>query len=91
MKILEVAFDDYVRRPESQHNTNILRVTHENALGTAALVDELTEDAIGIKAVKMVEKEGKVFTYRSRYPWNLVKDVKYEVEVMPPVVETKKK
>lgn len=90
MKILEVAFDDYVRRPESQHNTNVLRVTFENAIGTAATVDSLEEDAVGIVAKKVyVGPDGVKRLHMSRYPWGLVKDVKYEPEVVeePKVVK----
>ncbi len=87
MKILEVAFDDYVRRPESQHNTNVLRLARENEIGVAALVDSLEEVSAGIKAAKTVtSKDGTKTTYVSVYPWFMVKDVKYE-----PLVEKLKK
>lgn len=91
MRILEVAFDDYVRRPESSHNTNVLRVTFENAIGTAATVDVLEEDEVGIVATKTVKgQDGTTTTYKSRYPWGLVKDVKYEPHVVKPEPEKKK-
>lgn len=85
MKILEVAFGEYVRRPENQHNTNILRVTHENKLGTSAQVDTLTEDEIGVVATKRTTAtDGTVTVHTSRYPWWMVQDVKYEPEVTKP-------
>lgn len=80
-EIVEVAFDDYVRRPENRHNTNILRTPKgkENEIGTASFVDTLEETANGVVATKVY----KGARHRSLYPWSLVKDVKYASEVLP--------
>lgn len=92
MKILDVAFDDYVRCPHNMHNTNILRVSHDNQVGTSVMVDELEEDPVGVIARKMVTSpDGTKTTYISRYPWWMVKDVKYAPTVVSPPGAEKKK
>lgn len=87
MKIVEVSFEDYVRRPENQHNTNVLRLGRDNAIGISATVDTIDEDAIGILVSKTVtDREGARTMHTARYPWHKVKDVKYEPDVEKPVV-----
>lgn len=95
MKVIEVQFEDYVKRPENQHNTQVLRLGRENAIGTNATVDSLVEDTIGITATKVLEKDGKRTTYTKRYPWGLINSVEYEptveaIKVEPIKVELKK-
>lgn len=89
-KILEVAFDDYVRRPESQHNTNVLRTSKENDVGVAAVVDTLEQGPVGVTAVKTVtDRDGKATRFTSLYPWWMIKDVKFEPVVLVPAEESK--
>ena len=87
MRILEVSFDDHVRRPENRHNTNVLRLARENDIGVASVVDTLEESALGIRATKtVVDSYGNRTTFASLYPWPLVRDVKYEpVVALAPV------
>ncbi len=94
MKITEVHFDDYVLRPENQNNTNVLRVGgDENAVGISSLVDDLVEDDGGILATKVVvdKATGEKTICRARYPWLMVKTVRYAREIMPVKAEAAKK
>ncbi len=81
MKVIEVQFDGHVRMPDSQRATNVLRVDSDNKLGASIIVDDLVEDTGGVLATKTVEKDGKLITYRKRYPWASVTEVVYEPEV----------